>query len=261
MGLVRKLFSKATDAVYLKVVLGVQLGALTFSSALFIWHLVVDFQGGVLLFLLADLAFLLAAVFLTVRFFQTKEIRNYENFSFATCQAYWCFFQLFLVAILAVFTGFRAFGANSSSKYAPLFAFYLIDLLVLGVASAGLWELREVTVGQWSSFRGDNYLEDFDPTTRMAVGARTASFREQETVVRGQTRGNYSFSTHVLNLGPGSPNDQPKIRLSKEKKVVSHDQLKASDTDFNSRSKQEIERSISFHSDPELNGSISGRSR
>lgn len=256
MGLARTVFKKLTDLTYLKLSLFFQLGSLLLLTIVSVWHIVVLYEVFVLISIIFDMCYLLGTVYMIVELYKVSETQNYENHQFTECQAYWNIFQFVYLLFVIGNTYFRAFGALSNSSFAPIFAFYIVTLVVFVLNFILMLDSIQVTTSDCSDGSGINYLEEYDERLRK----QHARMDDDESDVklskgpgarkRNSDRKNYIYSNEMIVMGEQLQAEAPKIRLSKDKKVISQSGSKFSDTDYNTKSKKEHEYSNLLVSDP-----------
>lgn len=260
MGLGRTVFKKLNDLTYLKLSLFFQLGSLLLLTIVSIWHIVVLYEVFVLLSIIFDMIYLLGTVYMIFEVYKVSETQNYENHQFTECQAYWNIFQFVYLLFVIGNTYFRAFGALSNASFTPIFVFYIVTLIVFVLNFILMLDSIQVTTSECSDNSGINYLEEYDEKLRKQH-ARVEDDENDSRLSKGlnsrkrnSDRKDYIFSNEMVVMGEELQPEAPKIRLSKDKKVISQNGSKVSDTDYNTKSKKEQEYSNLLASDPKEPG-------
>ena len=251
MGLARSILKKYNDLTFLRQADVFQLSTLTFTFICYVYHMSVYLEYQVLLILLFNMCFIASATYNLVSSYSQPEVQTLGNYSHATCQLYWLCFVVLFCLYLVLLSYYRAFGTLANNAFTALFVLYIIDLVVLIISWIVLWDLRRVTFSDCSERDESNYLEQFDPRLKNNLN-RGDSERQLGLGRKNSNRKNYEISTDVKFVKTDKPTASPRVVMNRDKKVVTGFKESASDTDFRSHSKREMEYSAFYEANPEL---------
>ena len=251
MGIARSILYKYNDLTYLRQANTFQLISLTFTFICHVYHMIIYLEYQVLLILLFNLFFGAASTYNLVSSYKLPEVQTLVNHSHATCQLYWLCFVLLFCVYLIVLSYYRAFGSLANSSFITLFVLYILNLVLLVVSWTVLYDLRKVTFSDCSERDESNYLEQFDARLKNKV---TRGDSEHQLVFVRKTSNckNYEILTDVQSVKKDRTVVDPKIVRNGVNQKVATFPSRDSDTDYNTKSKQEMEYSSFFEPNPEL---------
>lgn len=253
MGLVRNLFKKYDDLIFLKQGLLIQTGILLFGLICNLYHLAIYAESHIIIFFVFNFFYFGFSISNLVQIFFKPEVQTYQNFSHVLCLLYWVAFSFVLNLYLIALTYYRSFGAVANSSFIGVFIFDIFNAIFQVIAFIVLLDLKNTVTSKLSERDCSNFIEDFASNNKnKKVGEVDLDLSGDAPLVRKNSgRQNYTITTEMENIAKASGALEPRIVLNKEKKVVSSSRIKISDENFPSKLQEQLGNSNLLQSEIE----------
>ena len=153
------MFGSLKDALYLRVVVIIDLIILFGISVMSIYHYTVIDEGAALLTAVFNLLFIVFEIIILILFYRYYEVQTYENHIYAQSRYMWNYVSLFVFIYLIATGSYWAFGNTDKSELIPIIAFYYLYVIYSIVSILSFMELKDITLSVHSAKDGSIYLE------------------------------------------------------------------------------------------------------